>query len=166
MKRLKLLIWILVLFIIEIVFINRLDFFSSAPDVVFAFCIAYAVIEEDYDYAVGIGIICGICTGSICGGSFAASVLMYSYSVLIIKELLNRLRYIPYFAKMLFFAFALSAIGKAVIYFVLNLSFELRILWEVILPYAICNLIAAAVLYPLVKKTMVVIDEKRKLIPD
>lgn len=166
MKRFKLFVWILILFIIEITFINRLGFFHSAPDIVFAFAIVYAILEEDYSYAVGVGIICGVCTGSLCSGSFGASVLMYSYSVLLVRALVGKLRYIPDFSKMLFWVFVLSAAGEAAIYFVLNLSFETKILWEVILPFSLYNLIAAAVIYPLVKKTMVAVDEKKKLIPD
>lgn len=166
MKRFKLVVWILILFVIEIVFINRLGFFASAPDIVFAFAVSYAMLEEDYYYAVGVSIICGVCTGSICSGSFGVSVLMYSYSAIIVKAFANRLRYIPDFAKTLFWVFVLSAAGNAITYFALNLSFELSVLWRVILPYCVCNLAATAVIYPIVKKTMVVVDEKKKLIPD
>lgn len=166
MKRFKLVVWILILFVIEIVFINRLGFFASAPDIVFAFALSYAMLEEDYYYAIGVSIICGVCTGSICSGSFGVSVLMYSYSAIIVKACANKLRYIPDIAKTLFWVFVLSAAGNAVIYFTLNLSFEANVLWRVILPYCMCNLAATAVIYPLVKKTMVIVDEKKKLIPD
>lgn len=166
MKRLKLAIWILILFVIEIVFINRLGFFASAPDIVFAFAVSYAMLEEDYYYAIGVSIICGVCTGSVCSGSFGVSVLMYSYSAILVKACANKLRYIPDSAKTLFWVFVLSAAGNAVIYFTLNLSFDLSVLWRVVLPYCMCNLAATAVIYPLVKKTMVIVDEKKKLIPD
>lgn len=166
MKRLKLAIWILILFVIEIVFINRLGFFASAPDIVFAFAVSYAMLEEDYYYAIGVSIICGVCTGSVCSGSFGVSVLMYSYSAILVKACANKLRYIPDSAKTLFWVFVLSAAGNAVIYFTLNLSFEASVLWRVVLPYCMCNLAATAVIYPLVKKTMVIVDEKKKLIPD
>ncbi len=166
MKRFKLLVWILALFLIEVVVVNRIGLFNSAPDLTFAFAIVYAMLEEEYYYAVGAAVICGICTGSICSGSFTVSVLMYSYGAVIVKALHDKPRYIPDFAKTLFWTFALSAAGEAVMYFTLNLSFELSVLWRIILPFGVSNTIAAAVLYPLVKKTMVVVDEKKKLIPD
>lgn len=166
MKRFKLVIWILILFIIEIAVINRIRFFTSAPDIVFAFAVVYAMLEEDYNYAIGVSVICGICTGSVCSGSFPVSVLMYSYSALLVRALRNKPRYIPDFVKTLFWIFVLSAAGETVLYFVLNLSFGLRALWEIVLPFSVFNLIAAAVMYPIVKKTMTSVDEKKKLIPD
>lgn len=166
MKRFKLFVWILVLFIIEFTIINRIAFFNSAPDLVFAFAVAYAMLEEEYEYAVGAAIICGICTGSICSGSFSVSVLMYSYGAIIVKALENKLRYIPDFAKALFWTFVMSALGEAIMYFTLNLSFDPITLWRVILPFSLCNTAAEAILYPIVKKTMVVFDAKKKLIPD
>lgn len=166
MKRFKIFVWVLILFIIEIAVINRLGVFRSAPDIVFVFAIVYAIIEEDYSYAISVGIICGICTGSLCSDSFSASVLMYSYSVLIVRALINKPRYIPSFVKMLFWVFVLSAVGEAAIYFILNLSFGPMVLWKVILPFCVYNLIAAAVIYPLARKTLLVMDEKKKLIPD
>lgn len=166
MKRIKLTLWILILFIIEVALVNRIRLFNSAPDLVFAFAVVYAMLEEEYEYAVGVAIICGICTGSVCSDSFTVSVLMYSYGAIIVKALRNRLRYIPDFAKTLFWTFALSAAGSAVMYFTLNLSFEFGVLWRVVLPFCVSNTAAAAVLYPIVKKTIVIVDEKKKLIPD
>lgn len=166
MKKFKLIVWILALFIIEVSVMNRIRFFNSAPDLVFAFAIVYAMIEEEYEYAVGAAVICGICTGSVCSGSFSVSTLMYSYGAIIVKALGNKMRYIPDFAKTLFWTFVMSAAGEAVMYFALNLSFEMSVLWRVILPFSVCNTIAAAILYPIVKKTMIVVDEKKKLIPE
>lgn len=166
MKKFKLIVWILGLFIIEVTIMNRIRFFNSAPDLVFAFAIVYAMLEEEYEYAVGTAIICGICTGSVCSESFSVSTLMYSYSAVLIKAFENKLRYIPDFAKALFCTFVMSAAGEAVMYFALNLSFEISVLWRVILPFGLCNTAAAAILYPIVKKTMVIVDEKKKLIPE
>lgn len=166
MKKFKLIVWILALFIIEVTVMNRIRSFNSAPDLVFAFAIVYAMVEEEYEYAIGAAVICGICTGSVCSESFAVSTLMYSYGAIIVKTLENKLRYIPDFVKALFWTFIMSAAGEAVMYFALNLSFEVSVLWRVILPFCICNTIAAAILYPIVKKTMVIVDEKKKLIPD
>lgn len=165
-KRVKLLVWILILFLIEILLINRLGFFASAPDIVFAFVIVYAALEEDYAYAVTVAIICGVCTGSVCSGSFPVSVLMYSYSALLVRALINKPRYIPVPAKTIFWALVLSMIGNAVIYFTLSLTFELRILTKSVIPFGVCNAAAAAIIYPLVKRTILAVDEKKKLIPD
>lgn len=166
MKKFKLIVWILILFIIEVAVMNRIRFFNSAPDLVFAFAIVYAMIEEEYEYAIGAAVICGICTGSVCSGSFSVSTLMYSYGAIIVKAFENKMRYIPDFAKALFWTFVMSAAGEAIMYFALNLSFEMSVLWRVILPFSVCNTIAAAILYPIVKKTMIIVDEKKKLIPE
>lgn len=165
-KRFKLLVWILILFLIEILLINRLGVFASAPDIVFAFVIVYAALEEDYTYAVAVAIICGVCTGSVCSGSFPVSVLMYSYGALLVRALRNKLRYIPASAKTIFWVLVLSMIGNAVTYFTLSLAFELRIMTESVIPFGVCNAAAAAIIYPLVKKTILAADEKKKLIPD
>lgn len=166
MKRLKLFLWILILFIIEIVGLNRIDFFRSAPDLVFAFTIAYVMLEEDYTYAIGVGIICGIAAGALCSDSFPISVLMYSYSALIVKALRNKPRYIPDFAKALFWVFVLSAAGETIMYFALTLTLSVNVILTVILPLAVYNSAALLIIYPIVKKTLVVVDEKKKLIPD
>ncbi|MGN0148649.1 MAG: rod shape-determining protein MreD [Clostridia bacterium] len=166
MKRLKLFLWIFILFILKTVVINRINFFNSAPDLVFAFVIAYAMIEEDFYYAACTGIICGICTGSLCSVSFPVSVLMYTYSVLLVTALKNKPRYIPDFVKTLFWVFILSAAGEAVLYFTINLSMGINVLFKMIIPFGIYNLAAAALIYPLVKKTMHIVDDKKKLIPD
>jgi rod shape-determining protein MreD len=166
MKRLKLFVWIFILFIIQVVIVNRIGIFNSAPDLVFAFVIAYAMVEEEFSYAAGVGIICGICTGSLCSVNFPVSVLMYTYSVLIVRTLQNKVRYIPNFVKAFFWTAVLSIAGEAVMYFVMNLSFGVDAFMRIILPFGVFNLVAEVIIYPLVKKTMVVIDEKKKLIPD
>lgn len=166
MKRLKLFLWIFILFIIRITIISRIGFFNSAPDLVFAFVIAYAMLEEEFSYAVGVSIICGICTGALCSSNFPLSVLMYVYSTLLVTALRNKPRHIPDFVKTLFWVFVLSLAGEAIMYFVMNLSLNTDAILKIILPFGVYNLAAALIIYPLAKKTLVVVDEKKKLIPD
>lgn len=166
MKRLKLFLWIFILFIMDIVVINRIDFFNSAPDLVFVFVIAYAVLEEEFSYVIGVSIICGVCAGALFSSNFPVSVLLYAYSALLVTALRGKLRYVPAFVKALFLALILSFIGEAIMYFILNLSFKTDVILKIILPFGVYNFAAELIIYPLVKKTMITVNEKEKLIPD
>lgn len=164
MKRLKLFLWIIGLLIIETVCTNRIGFFGSAPDLLFAFALAYVIAEEEFAYAIGVSVICGVCAGAFYSGNFSASVLIYTYSALLVNALRNRPRYLPDIVKLIFWSFVLSAVGEAVMYFAANLTLGLTELVNIVLPVSIYNLIGAAIIYLPAKKTLIVVDTDKKLI--
>ncbi len=166
MRRLKLFIWITLLLVIKITIINRIGYFNYAPDPLLAFAIAYALIEEDFNYAVAVSVICGMCGGALSSVNFPVSVLTYGYGAVVITALKGRARHIPDFAKTYFYTAVFSFAESSVMYFVMNLSYDTNTFLTIILPYVICNVIAAAIIYPIAKKTLLIIDEKKKLIPE
>lgn len=166
MRKLKLFIWITLLLVIKITIINRIGYFNYSPDPLFAFAVAYTIIEEDFSYGVYVSIICGMCIGALSSVNFPVSVLFYGYSAVIITALKGKARHIPNCVKTYIYTAVLSFAGGSAMYFVMNLSYDKNTVLTIILPYVVCNVIAAAIIYPIVKKTLLIIDEKKKLIPE
>ena len=154
MKNLKIFLWVLFLFIVQTVVINYARIQGTVPDIVFAFIIAFSILEGDFVCVVTVSIICGVFSGSLGGGSFAFEVLLYTYSVIIILKFRDKYMSFPRVLKVVIAAFVFNTAGAAVLYFANNLSMSVSALTRVFLPYGLYNMLIAAALYLILKYTM------------
>ena len=72
MKKLKIFVWIAMLFILQLTLAHYLTVSGIEAMFILPFIAAFALLEEDFRYTVMVGAICGICTGSLMESVWAA----------------------------------------------------------------------------------------------
>lgn len=164
MKKLKLLIWISVLVIIDSSLTQYISVFGISPTLVYAFLICTSVREEDFTTAVLAGGICGIFSGALVGQSFFLTFMCFCISAVAANLLRTHPAYLPKTAKSMIFCFIFSLPCAALLYLDGGIALTPKILYSVVLPSAIYNTAAAAVIYPLLGKTIYNRETAKKLI--
>lgn len=163
MRNFKIFLWIFCIFLIQTVIAARFNFFGSSVSVVIGYIICVMIFENEFRSAATISIICSAAAGALCGRDFIVTTLYYVYSSVAVFALRKKPVYAGNFIKTLMWTFVLSAGLEVVFYALGNLSVSVDMLLYDALPTAVINTVAAAVIYPILKKTMYK-EEKKKLL--
>lgn len=162
MKKIKLIIWIVVLTLIESLGYARI--FGAVPALTFAFLICVALNDENFYTAVITGGICGILAGSLFGRSFSFIFIFYSISAAAVYILRKKPRYTHAVFKGVFWCGLLTAIMETILFALETKSMSIFALYSITLPSVICNIAAVIVIYPLIMKTVYNAEKQKKLI--
>lgn len=117
------------------------------PELLFAFCICYGAVCEDFSKRIGMAIVCGIIMSALGGRGFVFSMLVCTYSVIAVGFLASRF---PKLVRTLpVTAFIITVIYESIFYlFIPGFADEPL---QIILMAALYNFIIVCVMKPLVK---------------
>lgn len=164
MKKIKLLIWMIVLLILDVSAVHYIRIFETVPSLVFAFVICTAVLDDEFVTAAAGGFLGGLLLGGLSVRGFFGIFLFYSLSGIAVYYLKAKPRYMNGIVKALIWCGILSAVFETMIYVVDSTSFSLWILAGVTLPAFVYNAVAAAAVYLLLKKSVYNKEEKKKIL--
>ncbi len=162
-RNFKVFLWIFIVFLVQTVIVARIHVFGAVPSLVLAYVMCVMILENEFRNAVMISIICAAVMGALSGRNFSLTVLFYSYTSIIVFALRKKPAYIGNFPKVIISTFILSALFEVIIYFLRTLTLDVNILLDNALPTGIFNAVLAAVVYPVLKRTMYK-EEKKKLL--
>ena len=155
MKKIKLLIWVIVLVILDSSVTNYIRFFNTVPVLTYAFVICAAVMEEDFKLAVILGGICGMLYGSLAGRNFELAFVAFALSAAVVNYVKSKHFY--GLLKAVLRCAVLTAVGSVAMC-ILNSSTVTA--WAIILP-TLYNALAVLVIYPVLEYTVYNPKKKR-----
>lgn len=164
MKIFKTIVWIVILFILESVFVNIIDIRGVVPDLLTAFAAAYAARERRLSVSAYVIIVCGVLTGSIVGRSFPISVLEAAFAGTAVFALKDRIRFVPMWLKNAAVITVTAAAAGFAEYFAACGFGDAFGAVSGVLIYTVYTLAAALVIYPLVKRLIFYEKEGSKLL--
>lgn len=154
MKKIKLLIWIIVLTILDASVMKHMRIFDTVPILTYAFLICVAVLDDEFTVTAIAGGICGIIGGSLFGQNFYFTFIFYALSAVAVFYLKSRPRYIHEIFKVLFWCGVLSFIWGAGTQLIAVHTITLRMLYSSIIAGTVYNMAASAVVYPILERTV------------
>lgn len=149
MKGLKLVVICIVLYLFERVFFPYFRIFSQTPWLMFAFCMAFAVREEDFVRPVMAAALCGLLNDLGGGGASGIGMSVYAVSAALVNVFSVRVFSGGMMVGLLLvFLFSMPA---ELIYCAANYQTDgiMTVLLKTALPLSILNTVFAFVLYPL-----------------
>ncbi len=164
MRKLKLVVWMLLIYLFQTVFCGAINFNGTAPDLLLAFAVIFAFYEWETNLAALIIILCGVLAGSEAGRVFPAAVLVTGVAGLMSRALFKTAKLVPEFVKIISVIIVAAFSLCSFEYFTVYKSISVYALLYSILPYVIYTTLAASVMYPLIKKTLFRMQDKKQLI--
>lgn len=163
MRNFKIFLWIFIIFLVQTVILARVHIINAVPSIVIGYITCVMMLENEFRDAAVIGIICSALAGALCGRSFEAVTLFYTYSAILMFSLRAKPRYMGAFVKSLLWTFVISALSEILIFALGTMTVTADMLITCALPTAVINTMLTAVIYPLIKRTMYK-EEKKKLL--
>lgn len=154
MQKLKLVLWIAILFILQTCLGLYIAVGEIAPELLFVFAIGYALHERNEKLRFIVPVICGALVDLTGGRIFGVSVLIYTLTALggvWVTDLFYRTGMLFRFPLL----FVLSMLGSTV-YFLCNISVFGQmgnVFGKIIVPTACYNTVSAILIFPLIKRT-------------
>ena len=162
MKKIKLIIWIVVLMLLESLGYARI--FGAVPALSFAFLICVALNDDSFYTAAVTGGICGLLAGSLTDRNFSFIFIFYTLCAAAVYVLRKKPRYTHAIFKAVFWCGLLTAIMEFALFAIETKSISFFAVYSIVLPSVLYNIAAALVIYPLIMKTVYNSEKKRKLI--
>lgn len=162
MRKFKIAIWIFLLYIIQTVFGGAININGTIPDLLLAFAVIFTFYEWELNTATLIIIICGILAGSEAGRVFPAVVIMTCAAAMAARGF--SAKFIPQCIRVISVIAVSSFVLCAFEYFTAYKWITVYALTNSILPHVIYTVVMACVVYPLVKRTLFYVQDKKQLI--
>lgn len=163
MRNFKIGLWIFFVLLIQTVVLARVHVFGAALSLALGYVVCVMMLENEFRDAVIISIIVSVLMGALSGRGFEAVTLFYVYSSIAIFSFRKKPRYMGTFAKALLWTFICSSLLEVILSAPGTMTVSADMLLTDALPTAIINTVLAAVIYPILKKTMYS-EEKKKLL--
>lgn len=154
MKRFKLALWTAALFVIHTAVNRYVNIYDAVPDIFLAFSISYAIFENDFLYITGMAVVCGLMSSALSAHSFTANIIVFVISAALSYGGNKKFKTVPPAVKAVAFSAAATAFGGALLCLADSAEFSQTVLFEYLLPNVIINSVYAAVIYPVIKKTI------------
>lgn len=155
-KNIILSVWAFFLIIFETVLCRYIGINGAYPEIVFAFVICVAVLDNDLTAVTVISCICGLIMDCLGGGSVGVRLFSFGISAVLCNFITEKF-FMPNFFVMLVCIVLTSFISRFLIFvfgFVIFSNANMaQIFIPLILQYVLYNTAAASVLYVLLKKT-------------
>ncbi|MCH5212882.1 MAG: hypothetical protein J1G06_07695 [Oscillospiraceae bacterium] len=164
MRTVKIIAWILAIYIIQTVFAGLIGIRGIVPDLLLGFSVIYSFHEQRYNSCTYIMLACGMLAGSCVGRSFPADVLVIGAASVAAHELSGRIRFVPKFVRTELMVAAAAVVLSAAEYFISYKALGANAAIRNILPYATYTLICSFIMYPLIVKTLFKKEEKQLLV--
>lgn len=162
MRKLKIAVWIFMLYIIRTVFCGAININGAMPDLLLAFVIVFSCGESDLK--IMIVTLCGILIGSETGRIFQTALFAAAAAAVSAWTFSKKAKVIPSVIKVTLLAFVFSGLLAAADYILEFKTLDLNAIILSALPYAVYTAAAACVMYPAVKRTLFRAEDKKRLI--
>lgn len=165
MKKLKLFVWTFVMILLQAVSANYIRIYDVAPVFFIPFTAGVMLFEDKFAYIAVMAIAGSVCTAVFAGGDFFFTCILMLALLLVFSSLRDYPRYMPGIWKLLIWTVIMSFVWETVtcVLFCKNIGGLQKALSYKTLIFAAYNALTACVIYPLLKKTLYNIDEKRRL---
>ena len=164
MRVVKIILWILLMLIVKTVFVKVIGIGGAMPELLLAFAVIFSFHELRLLTTSYVIIACGIAAGSCMGENFTAAVLVTGAAGLVARGASYYFRFIPKYIRCLFITAAAAFVYSFIIYFIHSAAVVPMELLSCVLPYVIYTTAAAAVIYPLIIRTLFHEDKNKKLL--
>lgn len=164
MRVVKIILWILLMLIVKTVFVKVIGIGGAMPELLMAFAVIFEFHELRLAAASYVIIACGMAAGSCMGENFPAAVLVIGAAGLVARGASYYFRFIPKIIRCLFIVAAAAFVYSFIVYFIHSADVALMELLSCVLPYVIYTTAAAAVMYPLIIRTLFHEDRNKKLL--
>lgn len=155
MKRLKILLICVLLFLLERVFFARFEIFSITPWLLFTLCLLSGAFSDDIKKPVIISALCGLAADLSGGGPAGAAMLSFTLSTALVHFFVSKVFQRGIVVTLL--AIFIIGTGGEMLYFLLgsigaNGWSALWVLWRTALPLALIDTLFAFIIYPAAKR--------------
>ena len=164
MKKLKLFIWIFALSLAELWCTSHIRIFGAVPALTFAFLVCVSICDDEFHIAAVTGALCGIFAGSLFGRSFGAVFAYYALSAIAVFILRKKPRYTHGAVKSSFLCLILTALFEFILLLAGGQGLRAQLIIRAVVPAPLCCAAAAALIYPLIVKTVYNKERQKKLI--
>lgn len=164
MKKVKLLIWMIVLMILEVSAVNYIRIFNAVPSLIFVLIICISIADEDFAAAVQAAAVGGLAYGALSVRGFYAVFLFYSLSGILVFSLKKKPVYMSPHLKAVMWCAVLTAVFESAMYIAESRMFGVYEFLAGILPSVIYNALASAVIYSLINKSVYNKHGKKKVL--
>lgn len=165
MKKAKTALWIVILFILQASAAHYMAILGATPILIFSFIASIAILEDNFRYAIIVGLVCGICAGTLLGYNFFLCVAFVSLAVVVVFFLRGKPRYMSLILKVLIWTVIISLIWE--FFGIIGQFIKFGIDTEYILVNAIIkavyNSVITFVIYPLLRRTMYSTEKRKKI---
>lgn len=159
MRKLKLLLTILILLLIETSAVSFIGVSKIVPDLMFAFVTAYAAVEDEFVDNIAVSIVCGVLMSLFNQKGFMYTVILYTYSSLLIYYIYQKKRPFHRWALVLAANTVFGVFANFIYALLMSKSINgseiIKILVYVVLPMALYNIPAVIIMYNIVKKVFI-----------
>lgn len=153
-KIIKIVMWILLLYILQTVFANLIDINGILPELLFSFSVIYAFREKSFVYASYIIVICAILSGSMIEGSFPMTVIIVGVAGIASFYFKNIAKFIPGIWRCTsLIAVSTFLLGAGHCFIVMRTINTYSLVTEII-PYTIYTSIVSIIMYPLIWRVL------------
>lgn len=164
MRKFKIAIWMIVVYIIQTVFCGVIDFNGTAPDLLLAFTVIFAFYELELKATTVIILLSGVLSGSEAGRIFPAVMIVTGIAGLLSRGLFKMFKFVPQCIKIISVIIVASFLLCSFEYFAMYKSIPAAALMESILPYVAYTGVAGCIMYPIVKRTLFSNRNQKQLI--
>lgn len=166
MRNLKIIVWIVLLFLVQTVLVNYIKIAGARPDLILPFVLCVALMEDSFKRSVTISVVCAVLAASLCGRNFTLALLFYTYMSIIVFNMRTHPRYMPDFAKYMIYMFIGSVVLEGLSYIMLysGVSGFGIVFLRVLVFTVLYDIAAALVIYPIVRKTVYKSKKKQLII--
>jgi len=164
MKQLRLGIWIVVAWLLQVTLLPYVSIYGIVPGILFTVSVCCTVLEEHRSYYIGIPIICGLIVDIFSSHAFCSATLIYFYIsmlIVVLGTVIEKKRF-------LFCIFAVligSLLCESALYLfymqTLGTTYQTAF-FSIILKTAFYNMVLSFLVYPLLKKTVYTTRKKHK----
>lgn len=163
MRNFKIFLWIFIIFLIQTVILAQIHVFGAAPSIVMSYMVCIVILENEFNSAALISIICAAAMGALGGRNFILTTLFYTYSSIIIFAARKKPAYMNNAVKALFWTFIVSALSEIMFFAADTFMLTYDMLITNALPTAVINTALTAVVYPILNAAMYR-EKKKKLL--
>ena len=160
MNKIKIVIWICILYIIQNVFYPIMSLSGITPELLLGFAVSYAAMERNYKKSSYVIIICALLSGTGIGRVFPISVIMTGAAGVCAYMVCDYLRFIPRIIRVQTVASVFVFIMCCCEYFAATKTVTYSFLTDTALWYTVYTTLASYVIYLILKKTMGGPDKK------
>ena len=164
MKKIKIFVWIAVIFILQLTLMHHLTVFGTKALLVLPFVSVFAVISGSFRNTLIVSLICGTFTGSLLGYDFFVATTFVALMAIIIFSLKEHFVYMPVIVKIFLGTFIFSMIWEVVVFclIVSEILIYKDILFSHILIVTLYNSVVSILIYPLLKSTVLENESRKK----
>lgn len=155
MKKLKIFLICVLLFLLERVLFARFEIFSITPWLLFTFCLLSGALSDELKKPVLISALCGLAADLTGGGAAGTAMVSFSLSAALVHFLAAKVFSNNIFVTLI--TVFIIGIGGEMLYFALNSVgangySAAWILWRTALPLSLIDTAFAFIIYPIAKR--------------